>query len=285
MKKTVIGESGLELSLLGYGGWALSARGWSGVNEKEARATVEAALASGITFFDTAPVYGFGRSEEILGEVLRGAEAVVASKCGLVWDRSGKVTHSLSRESILRSFEASCGRLKSDRIDLYQIHWPDPSTPLRETMETLLELKSAGAIGEIGVCNLSPGQIEEACSYAPVASYQGLYNYLQREVEDEILPLCAERKIAFLSYSSLAQGLLGGDCREGYVPTRGDVRRFNPLFNDENNLSRSLEEVSRLGKRPAREALRFLSDTGRVSSMLVSMTKRKHLEENLSALS
>mgnify|MGYP003595481323 CR=1 FL=1 len=135
------------------------------------------------------------------------------------------------------------------------------------------------------MCNLAPEQLEEACSYVPVASYQGLYNYLQREAEEKILPLCAEKNIAFLSYSSLAQGLLGGDCREGYVPTRGDVRRFNPLFNDENSLSRSLEEVSRLGKRPAREALRFLAETGKVASMLVSMTKRKHLEENLSALS
>jgi aryl-alcohol dehydrogenase-like predicted oxidoreductase len=285
METTTIGRSKLGISRLGYGGWALSGRGWSGVNEREARATAEAALEAGVTFFDTAPVYGFGRSEEILGEVLKGSNAVIASKCGLVWDRTGRVEHSLTRDSIFRSLESSLKRLKTDRIDLYQIHWPDPATPLKETMDALSELVQQGVVREIGVCNFSPEELESACCLGEVASYQGAYNYLQRNAEEKIIPQCRDRKIAFLSYSSLAQGLLGGDCREGYKPTKNDIRRFNPLFSDEALFSSSLNEVSRLGKKPAREALRFIAQNDGVTSMLVSMTKRKHLDENLSAFS
>jgi aryl-alcohol dehydrogenase-like predicted oxidoreductase len=169
-------------------------------------------------------------------------------------------------------------------IDLYQIHWPDPATPFSETMAVLSELKSFGAIREIGVCNLSPEQLETACSLGEIASYQGLYNYLQREAEDKILPLCREKKISFISYSSLAQGLLGGDFREGFITARSDVRRFNPLFADENAFSRSLSKVAALGKKPSHKALSFLAEKEDVTCMLVSMTKRKHLDENISVL-
>ena len=281
-----LGNSSLEISRLGYGSWALSGRGWNGVNEKEARRTLEGAVENGITFFDTAPVYGFGRSEEILGQILSSCRdrIVIADKCGLEWDRTGKVTHSLSRDSILRSFEDSCRRLRTDYLDLYQIHWSDPATPLSETMAVLNELRSAGAIREIGVCNLSPQQTAEACTLAPVVSYQGLYNYLQRDAEKEIIPLCKEKGLAFISYSSLAQGMLGGACREGYEPSRSDVRRFNPLFSSGDNVSRCVSEVAALGKKPATASLKFLSGNDAVTGMLVSMTKMKHLEENISAI-
>ena len=285
MKQTHVGKSMLSISQLGYGSWALAGRGWHGVNEREARATVEAALESGVTLFDTAPVYGFGRSEEILGEVLRGCRdsVVIADKCGLVWDNSGRVEHSLSRDGIMRSLDSSLRRLSVDRIDLYQIHWPDPLTPLKETMNVLSELKASGVIREIGVCNFSVDHLVEACGYDDIVTYQGLYNFLQRDVESAILPVCRERNIAFLSYSPLAQGLLGGDFREGYIPSKGDIRRFNPLFSDEAVFTRSLAQAAGLGKKPARSALGFLVEQPAVTSVLVSMTKRKHFEENLSA--
>ena len=286
MEKRKLGNSTLEVSRLGYGSWALAGRGWIGVNDRDAVSTVEASLEYGVTFFDTAPVYGFGKSEEILGNVLSGCreDAVIATKCGLEWNNTGKVSHCLSRDGIMRSIEGSLRRLRTDYIDLYQIHWPDAATPLSETMTVLNELRAHGAIREIGVCNLSPEQTEEACRHATVVSYQGLYNYLQRDAEEKILPLCREKGISFISYSSLAQGMLGGNCRPGYVPGRNDIRRFNPLFCEEETLNRSMEEVGRLGKRPASTSLQFLAANDTVSSMLVSMTKRKHLEENVSAL-
>ncbi|MGL4369719.1 MAG: aldo/keto reductase, partial [Spirochaetota bacterium] len=258
----------------------------SGVNEREALMTVEAALENGVNFFDTAPIYGFGRSQELLGSVLSSCrgEVIIADKCGLEWNTAGKVTHSLSRDSIFRSLEGSLRRLRTDYIDLYQIHWSDPATPLSETMAVLSQLREAGAIREIGVCNLSPEQTEEACSLAPVVSYQGLYNYLQRGAEEKILPLCKEKGISFISYSSLAQGMLGGNCRAGYTPSRSDIRRFNPLFCSEESISSSIQTVAALGKRPASASLRFLSENDAVTGMLVSMTKIRHLEENISAL-
>ena len=287
MEKRKLGKSSIEISRLGYGSWALAGRGWIGVNDREAVSTAEAALENGINFFDTAPVYGFGRSEELLGNILSSCrdEVVIATKCGLEWSNTGKVTHSLSRDSIMRSVEGSLRRLRTDWIDLYQIHWPDPVTPLSETMTVLNELRTYGAIREIGLCNLSPEQTEEACSLSPIVSYQGLYNYLQRDAEKAILPLCKEKGISFISYSSLAQGILGGNCRPGYAPSRNDIRRFNPLYCEEEILKQSMDVVGKLGKRPATVSLQFLAANDTVSSMLVSMTKRKHLEENINAIS
>ena len=286
MEYRTLGNSGLKVSLLGYGAWALGKKGWPGVDEREAAATLEECLRQGITLFDTAPVYGFGRSEKLLGEALRGCRTrvLIATKCGLRWDKSGRVTHDLSREAVLRDIEESLGRLNTGYIDLYQTHWPDPATPLEETLETLSGLVAQGMVRHIGLCNVTAPMIEQALRHTGIASVQNQYNLLQRDAEQDVLPCCRTNGIGFLCYSPLAQGMLAGSFSESFVPGRHDIRRLNPLFRDAEALRDALAAVRRLPHPPAAAALRFLAEQPGVSSILVSMTRRKHLQENISAL-
>jgi len=286
MQYRTLGTTGISVSLLGYGAWALGKQGWPGVDKREAIATLEAAIKHGINLFDTAPIYGFGRSEHLLGEVLRGhrSKVVLATKCGLRWDKRGKVTHDLSREAILRDIEASLSRLSTEYIDLYQTHWPDPATPFDETLETLCDLVAQGVVKHIGLCNATVPLIEQALQQIRIASVQNQYNLLQRDAEQEVLPFCREKNIGFLCYSPLAQGLLAGTVPEKFVPGRHDIRRLNPLWCDPQTLCNAIAYVRRLSHPPAAAALRFLAAQEGVSSILVSMTRRKHLEENLQYL-
>lgn len=286
MEYRKLGKSNLKVSLLGYGSWALSGKGWFGVNTKESIKTLEAALHEGINFFDTAPIYGFGKSEELLGEILNDCrdQVIIATKCGLVWDKYGHVSHSLKESDIRRSIEGSLVRLKTDYIDLFQLHWPDSATPLSETAKILIQLKDEGLIREIGISNYNPEQFRELIKLLPIVSYQGLYNRLQRDAEKEIIPICKENEISFISYSSLAQGLLGGLYQEGFSVPKNDIRRFNNLFTNEELFNNSLSQIRGLGKNPVRKSLEFLAKNETVTSILVSMTKTKHLEENVSSL-
>ncbi len=172
-----LGKSGARVSLLGYGGWALGIKGWPGVDEREAVRTAEEAVDRGVTFFDTAPVYGFGRSEELLGRILAGMrkDIFIATKCGLRWDERGRVRHDLTPASIRWEIDRSLQRLGTDYIDLYQVHWPDRHTPLAETIEELQKLQKQGAIRHIGVSNFTAGLVTETLQYAQLASVQQVY--------------------------------------------------------------------------------------------------------------
>ena len=189
-----LGNSDLHVSRIGYGAWALGGHGWGKYHEGEARRALEACLECGINFFDTAPVYGFGRSEQMLGEVLSGVRSkiLIATKCGLVWNDRGQVRHDLSRASLRRELEASLQRLKTDYIDLYQIHWPDRRTPLEETLDELVSFQRAGVVRHIGVSNFSAQQLQSACTLADIVSVQQLYNLLQRDAAKEVLPVCRQ---------------------------------------------------------------------------------------------
>lgn len=281
-----LGTTGMRVSLLGYGGWALGKKGWPDVDEKEAVRTLEAAVDKGVNFFDTAPMYGFGRSEEIIGEVLAGRrrDIFLATKCGLRRDGRGQVKHDLSPDSINREFDQSLRRLKTDYIDLYQVHWPDKHTPLEDTLEALAVLQAQGAIRHIGVCNFSAGLIAETLRHASIASVQQLYNMLQRDAEGEIMPLCSRLGLGFIAYSPLAQGLLAGNFNADYRPGSRDVRRLNPLYRNREAFVSGLAHVAGMGSRPAAAALAFVARQPAVSTVLVSMTRRRHLEENCSAL-
>ncbi len=287
MKYSTLGNSDIKTSLLGYGAWALGKKGWPGVDARSARETLAQCLDLGINFFDTAPIYGFGRSEEILGETLSHVRSrvVIATKCGLVWNERGTVRHDLSRDAVLRDCEQSLKRLKTDYIDLYQIHWPDKRTPIEETMGTLCDLRKQGHIRHIGVSNYSIELLQEACSHADIVSSQNLYNMLQRDAEQDLLPYCLENNIGFICYSPLAQGILGGKIPPGFKPGRHDIRRFNSLFRSSTRLQASISFAQDLGKAPAATALRFLAETPGVSSILVGMTRKEHLLANIEALS
>jgi len=281
-----LGSSNLHVSRIGYGAWALGGRGWGNYNDPEARRALESCLKYGINFFDTAPVYGFGRSEKILGDALSEArsEILIATKCGLVWNDSGQVHHDLSRDSLHRELEASLQRLKTDYIDLYQIHWPDRRTPLEETIDELISFKRAGVVRHIGISNFSAQQLQQACDLTDIASIQQLYNLLQRDAAADILPVCRQKNLGFIAYSPLAQGVLSGEMKTDRRPGRHDVRRRNPLYRSPGKFEQAIRYASDLPGSPSIAALRFLFEQPEVSCVLVGMTQRKHVELNIKAL-
>ncbi len=286
MQYRQLGSSGLMVSRIGYGAWALGGRGWGAHNERAARAALEACLERGINFFDTAPVYGFGRSEQVLGEVLAAVrqKVIIATKCGLVWNDSTQVRHDLSREALRRDLEASLKRLKTDYIDLYQIHWSDRRTPIEETLNELLGFQRSGAVRHIGVCNFSAQLLSRACEMAPVVSIQQLYNLLQQDEALDVLPLCREHTLGFVAYSPLAQGVLAGEIDAGARPGLRDVRRRNPLYRDQERFEQAVRFAETLPQPAAHAALRFLFNQPEVTCVLVGMTQRAHVEVNVQAL-
>lgn len=246
MKKTVLGPSGIECSAIGLGTWAMGGWMWGGGDNAAAVLAIQASLDAGANLIDTAPAYGLGRSESIVGTALKGRrhEAVIATKCGLVWHtRQGThffeedghpVYRYLGRGSIIHEAEESLKRLQTDYIDLYITHWQDATTPVAETMDALLELKKQGKIRAIGVSNVSPETLAEYLRYGPVDAAQERYSLIDREIEQTLVPLCTEHNVAVLGYSSLALGLLAGPIDPERKFTGDDQRAANPRFSAQN---------------------------------------------------
>lgn len=227
MKYLPLGESGLSASVIGFGAWAIGGGAvWGNASDdSESVGTIVAALDAGINLLDTAPAYGWGHSERLIAEAVKGRrdEVLLATKCGLWWDDSrgsyftefnGKSLYrSLRPDTIAIEVERSLRDLATDRIDLYQVHWPavEPEkTPIDETMAALLSLRDQGKIRAIGVCNLSTGELREYMACGAVATHQFRYSMLSRGPEKEMLPFCKEHGLATLAYMSLEQGLLTG---------------------------------------------------------------------------
>jgi aryl-alcohol dehydrogenase-like predicted oxidoreductase len=232
---------------------------WGPQSEQDAVAAIQAAIDHGVNFIDTAPMYGMGRSEELVGRAIRGRrdQVVLATKCGLRWegdeprrgayhfssDERGVVDRTkaryhvyryLGRESIREEIEASLRRLGVETIDLYQTHWQDPTTPIQETMETLVRLQEEGKVRAIGVSNATVEQIMEYRRYGRVDSDQEQYSMLDRKLEASNLPYCRKHNIAFLAYSPLANGLLTGKITPDRQFAEGDLRKNNPRFSVDN---------------------------------------------------
>jgi aryl-alcohol dehydrogenase-like predicted oxidoreductase len=223
----------LEVSRVGLGTWAIGGSMWGGTDEAESIATIRAAVEHGINLIDTAPAYGFGRSEEIVGKALAGGKlrsrVLIATKTGLEWD-DGKLFRNASRARILKEVEASLRRLQTDHIDIYQVHWPDPLVPIEETAEAMRELFEQGKIGAIGVSNFSVEQMEQFRRVAPLHVLQPPYNLFERAIEADVLPYCRENKIAMFGYGALCRGLLSGRMRADSTFTGDDLRRTDPKF-------------------------------------------------------
>jgi len=246
MEYRTIGSSGIEASAVGLGTWAIGGWLWGGSDRQKAVAAIRAAVDAGVTLIDTAPAYGLGLSEEIVGEALDGRRdrVVLATKCGLQWhvrkgehffDQLGQPVHRyLGPESVRHELEQSLKRLKTDRIDLYQTHWQDASTPIADTMAELLKLKREGKIRAIGASNLSRAELDGYLAAGPLACMQEKYSMLDRGIERELLPLCRERGVAELAYSPLALGLLSGKIKPGRHFNGDDLRRNNPRFTEAN---------------------------------------------------
>lgn len=237
-----IGQSGIKASAVGLGTWAIGGWMWGGTDEADSIAAIQASLDAGVSLIDTAPAYGLGRSEEIVGKAIKGRrdKTVIATKCGLVWhtrkgnhflDQDGKPVHRyLGRDSILHEVEASLKRLGTDYIDLYITHWQDVTTPIEETMTALEDLKRAGKIRAIGASNVSQSDLENYIGAGSLDAIQERFSMIDREIERDLLPLTIKDDVSTLSYSSLALGLLSGTVSPERVFSGDDQRKGNPRF-------------------------------------------------------
>lgn len=246
VKKRSIGTSGIQASVVGLGTWAIGGWMWGGTDEQQSIAAIQASIDEGISLIDTAPAYGMGLSETIVGRAIRGRrdEVVLATKCGLVWhtttgnyffDQDGKPVHRhLGAESIAYEVEQSLKRLGTDYIDHYITHWQDPTTPIAETMEALVRLKEQGKIRSIGASNVSPDDLKAYVESGAIDAIQEEYSMARRDIEHTLLPIAMANNVSVLSYSSLALGLLSGKVGPERVFAEDDQRHGNPRFSQAN---------------------------------------------------
>lgn len=225
----------IEASRIGLGTWAIGGSLWGGTDEKESLAAIQNALEQGINFIDTAPGYGKGKSEEIVGKAVKAygkrERVIIATKVGLNQE-TNNVFRDLRRQSILKEISDSLRRLQVDYIDLYQIHWPDPTTPIAESAQTLKELLEQGKIRAIGVSNFSIEQMEEFKKSAPIHTSQPPFNLFEREAE-KIIAYCVKSNIATIGYSSLCRGLLSGKMNKSRQFKGDDLRKeMDPKFKE-----------------------------------------------------
>jgi aryl-alcohol dehydrogenase-like predicted oxidoreductase len=252
VKTVELGRTGMRISRVGLGAWAIGGTGWWDAwgeqDDDESIATIRRAAELGINWVDTAPIYGLGHSEEVVGRALEGLDPrpLVFTKAGLLDGGDGSVRNNLSRDSLLREIEVSLRRLRVDAIDLYQVHWPIPDEQIEEAWTVFAELKEQGLVRHIGGSNFSVEQMRRVEPIAPVETLQPPYSLLEREIEDEILPFTADQGIGVIVYSPQASGLLSGAMsaeRVAALPD-DDWRKHDPRFNEE--LPRHLATVDRL---------------------------------------
>jgi aryl-alcohol dehydrogenase-like predicted oxidoreductase len=273
---TQLGTSGISVSKICLGTWAIGGWMWGGTKEDESIRTIRTALDKGVNFIDTAPVYGFGRSEEIVGKALEGYgprdQVVVATKAGLEWDAKEKVFRNSTRQRILKEIEDSLRRLRTDYIDLYQVHWPDPLVPVEETAQVMAELLKTGKIRAVGVSNYTPEQMDAFRQIAPLHSVQPPYNLFERQIEEALLPYAKNHGIAVLAYGSICRGLLSGRMKQDTQFQGDDLRQFDPKFRKP-RFPHYLAAVSELdelaqnrhGRRVLELAVRWVMDQGAIA--------------------
>jgi aryl-alcohol dehydrogenase-like predicted oxidoreductase len=262
MEKRKLGNSDLEVSVMAFGAWAIGGWMWGGADSKDAVKAMETAIDNGMTTIDTASVYGFGLSEELVGKAIKGkrGRVQVLTKFGMSWNGTGgeyffdskdnggntvKIYKHSSKEKVIEDCDSSLRRLNTDYIDLFQIHWPDATTPVSETMEALAILIEKGKIRAGGVCNYSAQLTKEAASVFTLASNQVPYSMVNRKIEDEVIPLCMENNIGILAYSPMQRGLLTGKISAGHQFNEGDTRPSTPYYKEPNltNILKIVEKI------------------------------------------
>ncbi|MGA8595680.1 MAG: aldo/keto reductase [Bryobacteraceae bacterium] len=280
-----LGNSDLEITSIGIGSWAIGGAGWQfawgAQDDKDSVAAIRAALETGINWIDTAAVYGFGHSEEMVASAIQGLRnrPYVFTKCGRLGREDGSIFASLKASSVRKECEASLRRLKLDAIDLYQIHWPEPDTEIEEAWTELAKLREEGKVRWLGVSNFNVAQLKRVQKIAPVTSLQPPYSLVKRGVEDEILPYAKSQNIGVIVYSPMGAGLLTGKMtreRAASFPA-DDWRRRNPEF-QEPKLSRNLELVELLkkigdqhGRTPGEVAIAWTLNNPAVTAAIVGI--------------
>jgi aryl-alcohol dehydrogenase-like predicted oxidoreductase len=286
METTTI--AGVEVSRVGLGTWAIGGTEWGAVTEDDAVATCLSAIERGINLIDTAPIYGRGRAEEIVGKAVRACGRrdafYIATKAGLEWNDRGVFANSTPAR-LRRELDDSLRRLGTDYIDLYQVHWPDTVTPVAEVAGVLAEFLRAGKVRALGVSNFSVDQMEEFRSISPLASNQPPYNIFEREIDREILPWCGAHGVAVLTYSSLCRSLLGGRLQRGMTFDSGDIRSVDPKFQEPrfSQYLAAVEQLSRMakekyGKSVAQLAVRWVLDRPGASVALWGAKRPEQLD-------
>ncbi|HTA43349.1 MAG TPA: aldo/keto reductase [Bryobacteraceae bacterium] len=261
MTLRILGKTDMRITPIGIGAWAIGGGkwefGWGAQNDSQSVAAIRAGLDRGVNWIDTAAVYGLGHSERVVGAAVRelSIRPYIFTKCSLVWDESGNISHNLRADSIRREAEASLKRLGIDAIDLYQIHWPawkgghESASPgsIEEAVGVMAKLKNEGKIRHIGVSNFNSEQMERAQKVAPIASLQPQYSLLAREVEDSMLPYCLNHRIGVIVYSPMASGMLSGAMTRERIESmpEDDWRKDSANFK-EPLLSRNLRLVETL---------------------------------------
>ena len=282
---TIAGE---EVSRIGLGTWAIGGMEWGAIPDDVALDTCLGAIERGINLIDTAPIYGHGRSEEIVGKAMRAHGRrdafYIAGKAGLEWNAFGVFANS-TESRIRRELEDSLRRLGTDFIDLYQIHWPDTRVPIAEVAALMAEFQREGKVRALGVSNFSVAQMQEFRAVAPLASDQPPYNLFERGIDGETLPWCAANGVAVLTWSSLCRSLLGGRVTRGMRFDAKDIRNFDPKF-QEPLFSQYITAVERLaafakekyGKSVLELAVRWVLDRRGISVALWGAKRPEQLD-------
>ena len=304
-----LGNSQVKVTPLAFGAWAIGGWMWGGADDKEAIKAIHASLDMGITTIDTAPVYGFGKSEELVGQALEGIardKYQILTKYGMNWrtdkgeyffdstDNNGKplkIYKYSGGESVIQECEDSLRRLKTDYIDLYQIHWPDATTPISETMGAIARLIEQGKILAAGVCNYNTNQIDEALKTVSLVSNQVPYSMVHRNIEKDVLPQAISKGLSIIPYSPLQRGLLTGKIKRGHKFSEGDTREGNRYYKPENidRINAFLETIKPIadsyGVTPGQLVINWTTCQPAMDCVLVGARDAKQVKENAVALS
>jgi len=299
MKTRKLGWTDVRLSTIGLGTWAIGGGNWSGgwgsQDDRESISTIRHSVELGINWIDTAPAYGLGHSEEIVGKAIETLndrdKPFIATKCGLRWDKEGNISPCLKKNSIRKEIELSLRRLQIDTIDLYQIHWSRPDEEIEEGWEEIAKLVKEGKIRYAGVSNFSVGQLDRVRAIHPVASLQPPYSVLRREIEDELLDYCALNKIGVIVYSPMQKGLLAGKFNKERIknlpdddPRRRDNNFQEPLLNGNLKLVEELCVLAeKHGKTVAQLAISWVLRRPEVTAAIVGARRPSQIEETSAA--
>ncbi len=306
MEYRELGKTGIKISSISFGAWAIGGWLWGGADENDALKAMERSFDLGMTTIDTAPAYGFGKSESLVSKVIKGRrdKFQVFTKYGLRWDtdkgafyfntesaegKKLKMHKYAARESVIWECEESLKRLGTDYIDLYQIHWPDPSTPIEDTMEGILRLIEQGKIVAAGVCNYSVEQMMEANKYMEIITNQVPFSMVKRDIEKEVIPYCVEKGKGVLPYSPLQRGILTGKIDKNYKFNKGDNRPETPYYKEPNlsRINNFLKDIKPIAEQYdatlSQLVINWTMRQPAMLSVLVGARNIKQVEENVRA--
>lgn len=303
-----LGKSSIKVSPIAFGAWAIGGWMWGGAEESDAIRAIRASYDHGITTIDTAPIYGFGKSEELVGQAMQGIpreKYQILTKYGMRWQGSGgeyffdsflndgtpvKIYKHASKERVLQECEDSLRRLRTDYIDLLQIHWPDATTPISETMEAVAKLIEQGKVRAAGVCNYNTAQVAEALKIVKLVSNQVPYSMINRDIEKEIVPQALRENMSIIPYSPLQRGLLTGKIKPGHKFSGGDTRENNKFYTPE-NITRAntlLQKIKPIadahGVSVAQLVINWTTRQAPMDCVLVGARDEKQVKENVKAL-